>query len=71
MMMDLELDGLIHKILKDILNEVISNPKMTGKWKKNAVLFREKINQKIVGDYFMQIIKYSFGEIEQKPSCPW
>lgn len=58
-------------ILKDILNEVISNPKMIGEWKKNAVLFREKINQEIVGDYFIQIIKYCFGEIEQKPSCPW
>ncbi len=60
-----------YEMLKDILNEIISNPTIVDEWKENADLFQQRISQETVGDYFMQIIQYCFGEIEQMPRCPW
>ena len=53
------------------LENIVSHPQLCQKWKIKARQYRDKISEETVGNYFAQIIKYTFiGDIE-KPSCPW
>lgn len=53
------------------LEKVILHPQLCQKWKMKALEYRERISEESVGDYFMQIIKYTFLDNVKKPSCPW
>lgn len=60
-----------HQELKTILEKAISDITIIQQWHNNAILFRENISVEIVGEYFVDALKYSFGESTQKPICPW
>ncbi len=60
-----------YKELARILRKVSSNPSIIEKWRKNALLYRDKVSANTVGNYFVGSLKYSFGEITIKPECPW
>lgn len=57
--------------LSDILSKIILDKSIVDDWKKRAVAFQDKISINQVGSYFIESIKYQYGEIKTKPYCPW
>lgn len=60
-----------YKELANILSEVSHNAAIIEEWCKNAISFRKRISLDTVGQYFIDSLKYSFGEITVRPNCPW
>lgn len=58
--------------LSKIIMETVKNPKLVEQWKYNAREYSKKITSKVVGEYFMSILRYEcLKEGQQRPSCPW
>lgn len=54
------------------LTLAISDHPLVDTWKNNAIQYREYISSETVGNYFIDILNYSFtGEVTVKPHCPW
>lgn len=60
------------KELLSVLKEVTNNPQLVVKWKENAVNYSERISNKKVVSYFIEIIENSLKtNKETRPICPW
>lgn len=57
--------------LSQWIREAIENRETTENWKANAKKYADKVSVENVGNYFIQGLKYCYGEREEKPECPW
>lgn len=55
----------------DAIKMAIHNPKIVEKWKLNARNYRHKIASDSVGEYFIEILDYTFYDKPERPICPW
>lgn len=53
------------------LQSVLESPQTADQWKACAQAYRDRISTESVGNYFIDILDYSFGEKSQRPACPW
>lgn len=52
--------------------KAIEDPALVSEWKNNAILFSPRISPESVGNYFIDIINYTFCKKKSKyPVCPW
>ena len=56
---------------KNAVKAAVDNPMMVIEWKKNAKNYRHRIQVDIVGEYFIDILDYTFYGKEERPQCPW
>ncbi|MBP8945525.1 MAG: glycosyltransferase [Paludibacteraceae bacterium] len=56
---------------KKHIEDVIRNRDMIYQWKLKTFQFVDKISSKSVGDYFIDIMDYSFYNSNKLPKCPW
>lgn len=50
----------------------IGNEDLLTNWKENARKYKNRISSSTVGQYFIDIMDYTFGGIpSEKPVCPW
>lgn len=59
------------KAFADAMQYVIDNPNIIPIWKKKAVDFMPRISSEVVGNYFIQILDYTFYNELERPKCPW
>ena len=57
--------------LSTVIKNVIENHGIIDMWKDCARNYADRISIEQVGGYFIQSLRYCFGEIERKPECPW
>lgn len=57
--------------LRDSIEKAIENRELVEIWKSNTKEYVDRVSIETVGNYFIQGIKYCYGEIEEKPECPW
>ena len=53
------------------MEKAINDPQLVCTWKKNAMAYRHKIQGNVVGEYFMDILDYTFYNKTERPRCPW
>ncbi len=53
------------------MEETIQNPNKVVAWKENAIAYRNKIKPDAVGEYFIDILDYTFYGLKTRPKCPW
>ncbi len=56
---------------KKHIEYAINNKEIVFQWKQNTYNFMDKITSKTVGDYFIDIVDYTYYCSLKKPSCPW
>ncbi len=56
---------------KTAVKTAIKKPEMVAQWKMNAKNYRHRIQCDVVGEYFMDILDYTFYNKTEKPQCPW
>lgn len=59
------------KEFANAMEKAINNPDLVRTWKKNAIAYRHRIQGDIVGEYFMDILDYTFFGKTDRPQCPW
>lgn len=59
------------KALHKALEAAINNPQLVKEWKEKARAYRGRIAGDVVGDYFIDILDYTFYNKKEKPQCPW
>lgn len=58
--------------LTNAINYVIENPNIIKKWRNKAIQYSKKISSEVVGQYFIDIMDYTFNnEQNKRPACPW
>ena len=58
--------------LSEAILKVLNNPELVHEFKKKAQIYAPKISSKVVGDYFIDIMDYTFDQkSESRPKCPW
>ena len=59
------------RALTAAIKNAIENSSTVGLWKISAGKYADKVSMENVGGYFVEALRYCFGEIEVKPECPW
>lgn len=58
--------------LAEAITSVLENPHVITEFKKNARSYASKISSEIVGQYFIDIVDYTFyKKSNERPKCPW
>ena len=57
--------------LRVLIQKAIENRDLVEEWKTNTKEYVDKVSIGAVGNYFIQGIRYCYGELEEKPECPW
>lgn len=58
--------------LANAMQEVINNPEIVVDWKQKALKYEPCISSEIVGNYFINILDYTFYDSTlPRPHCPW
>lgn len=57
--------------LTEAIQKAIENSNSVEFWKANAREYADKVSMENVGSYFVEALRYCFGETENKPKCPW
>ena len=57
--------------LSILLKKLDKEPNILNHWKNSAHNFKEKISIDSVGNYFINVISFSFERNGEKPQCPW
>lgn len=68
--------GIVYKSkdileLKKNIELAIKNRDVVMQWKQNTFAYKENISPEAVGNYFIDIIDYTFYGSLKKPVCPW
>lgn len=58
-------------VLSKTICRAVENHDLVEQWKTNAKKYVDRVSVENVGDYFLQGLKYCYGEIEKRPECPW
>jgi glycosyltransferase involved in cell wall biosynthesis len=60
------------KAMAKAMQQVIDNPDLAKQWKENTENYRDRTLPKTVGEYFMDVLDYTFYNYGQnRPRCPW
>ena len=60
------------KAMATAMQSVVDKPELVDEWKKKAEEYRHKILPKTVGEYFMDVLDYTFYNCGQsRPQSPW
>lgn len=57
--------------LSAMIQKAIENRDLVEEWKSKSKEYVDKVSVDAVGNYFIQGIRYCYGELEEKPECPW
>lgn len=57
--------------LREWIQKAIENRDLVENWKSNTREYVDRVSIEKVGNYFMQGLRYCYGELEEKPECPW
>lgn len=58
-------------MLSQWIRKAIEDQEMTDSWKANAKKYADSVSVENVGNYFIQGLKYCYGERKEMPECPW
>lgn len=59
------------RLLAKQMQDVINDPEIINIWKDRAFAFINNISAPTVGEYFEQVLDYTFYNRQEKPQCPW
>lgn len=57
--------------LREMLENAIENREVVESWKLNTKDYVDRVSIENVGNYFVQGLRYCYGEREERPECPW